>query len=658
MNFRQVHLDFHTSEKIDKIGADFSKEQFQDALRRGHVNSITVFSKCHHGWAYHPSEANEMHPGLKFDLLGAEIEAAHEIGVKTPVYISAGLDEKMARRHPEWLRRPKDDRIGWEYPGYHEFCMNSPYLDYLIAQIEEVVGRYDCDGIFLDIVGVRTCWCQNCVKALLDEGKDPYNDDNARELGERVYANYTRRVREAVDRIKPGLPVFHNSGHIRRGRRDLADVDTHLELESLPTGGWGYDHFPLSAAYSRTLGKDFLGMTGKFHTTWGEFGGFKHPNALRYEEALCVASGAKCSIGDQMHPDGHMEEATYDLIGAAYSEIEEREKWLDRVTSVADIALLSEEAVANYYATGRITHTSGADADAGAVRMLLEGKFLFDVIDTDELFGGIGDRYKLLILPDSARLDDRLTKAVKKFIADGGKVLATGESGLGLDDSFRLDFGCRFKGASEFNPVYFRPKCDLEVLGNSAYVIYSQSYNIESTGGEVVVERENPYFNRTTFAFSSHQHTPNNKSERFPAAAVGHDGAYISTKIFTEYAQKGSLIAKLITNHVINLLLGEKKTLETTLPAQGVVTLMDQTEEHRLVNHLLYASPVRRGSGIEVIEDITPIYNVSVKLRTDKTPKRVYLAPEEKDIPFTYENGELNYTVGCVECHAMAVIDY
>ena len=61
--------------------------------RAGHVDSITVFSKCHHGWAYHPSEANEMHPHLSFDLLGEMIVAAHEIDVKTPVYLSAGLDE-------------------------------------------------------------------------------------------------------------------------------------------------------------------------------------------------------------------------------------------------------------------------------------------------------------------------------------------------------------------------------------------------------------------------------------------------------------------------------------------------------------------------------------------------------------------------------------
>lgn len=654
MNFRQIHLDFHTSEKIDGIGKAFRKEQFQAALKSGHVNSITVFSKCHHGWAYHPSEANEMHPGLDFDLLGAQIEAAHEIGVKTPVYISAGLDEKMARRHPEWLRRGKDDTIHWDRPGYHEFCMNSPYLDYLIRQVEEVVERYDCDGIFLDIVGVRTCYCQNCVKTLLDEGKDPYNDDNARELGERVYAEYTRRVREAVDKIKPGLPVFHNGGHIRRGRRDLADMDTHLELESLPTGGWGYDHFPLSAAYSRTLGKEFLGMTGKFHTTWGEFGGFKHPNALRYEEALCVANGAKCSVGDQLHPDGHMEEATYALIGAAYAEVEAKEPWLDNVTSVADIAVLSEEAISNYYTDGKILHHGSGNADAGAVRIMLEGKYLFDVIDTDEAL----DKYKLLILPDTIRLDDRLYGKIRAFVDGGGKVLATGQSGLGIgEDRFLLDFGCTYKGVSQYRPVYFRPGFDMDCLLNAACVIYAQTYDITvEDDAKVVITRENPYFNRSTFAFSSHQHTPNNPADSCPAAVVGKDGAYISGELFAEYAEKGSITAKKMLLGVLDMLIGETKTVVTDLPAQGVVTLMEQKEENRYVNHLLYASPVKRGAGIEVIEDIIPLYRIHVTLRLPEAPKEVYLAPSMEKIDYTYENGALSYTLDELNCHAMVVI--
>ena len=96
MRRRQVHLDFHTSEAIDEIGSGFSKENFQEMLKKGHVDSITVFSKCHHGWSYHPTKVNKMHPNLNFDLLGAQIEAAHEIDVKTPVYISAGLDHKAS----------------------------------------------------------------------------------------------------------------------------------------------------------------------------------------------------------------------------------------------------------------------------------------------------------------------------------------------------------------------------------------------------------------------------------------------------------------------------------------------------------------------------------------------------------------------------------
>ena len=655
MRFRQVHLDFHTSEKIGGIGENFSKENFQEALKRGHVNSITVFSKCHHGWAYHPSKANEMHPGLKFDLLKAEIEAAHEIGVKTPVYLSVGFDEKMARRHPEWLRRPtKNDTIDWEVPGYHEFCLNSHYLDYMIAQIEEVVRNYDCDGIFLDIVGERTCWCQNCVRTLLEEGKDPYDDEAAVELGKRVYAEYTRRVREAIDKYKPGLPVFHNGGHIRRGRRDLAHMDTHLELESLPTGGWGYDHFPLSSAYSRTLGMEFLGMTGKFHTHWGEFGGFKHPNALRYEEALCVSCGAKCSVGDQMHPDGKMDLATYDLIGAAYSEVEALEPWLDNVTSVADIAILSDEAVSNYYSHAKTLDFSGTSADVGAVRIMLEGKYLFDVIDTDEDL----EKYRLLILPDAIRLDQGLKKKLRDFCDRGGRVLASGTSGLAADrDEFVLSLGAEFEGKCAFRPVYFKPGFDLDVLGPSSFVIYSQSYDIRASG-DVVCERENPYFNRTTFAFSSHQHTPNDRSASYPAITLGRDGAYISTEIFSEYAEKGSLIAKLIAEKTIDMLLSDAKTLVTDLPAQGVCTLIKQADKNRLICHALYASPVKRGSGIEIIEDIIPLYNVKMKIKTEKRPARVYSAPDKTDIDFEFKDGYTSYVIDKLDLHKAAVIEF
>ena len=87
---RQVHLDFHTSDKIRGIGKRFSKKQFQEALKVGHVESVTLFAKCHNGYCYYPTEVGAMHPELDFDLLGAQLDACREIGVRAPIYITGG----------------------------------------------------------------------------------------------------------------------------------------------------------------------------------------------------------------------------------------------------------------------------------------------------------------------------------------------------------------------------------------------------------------------------------------------------------------------------------------------------------------------------------------------------------------------------------------
>ncbi|WP_127584924.1 alpha-amylase family protein [Paenibacillus koleovorans] len=663
MRFRQVHLDFHTSEAIPGIGEKFNRQQFQDQLKLGSVDSITVFSKCHHGWAYHPSEANVMHPELHFDLLGEMIEAAHAINVKTPVYLSAGLDEKLARVHPEWLVRDENDSTNWAkgfmVPGYHVFCFNSPYLEQvLIPQIVEVVTRYDVDGVFLDIVKVVSCYCHHCVASLRAEGSDPRNKQAAKRLWERTYANYTKRVREAVDAVKQGLPVFHNGGHIRCGRRDLAAMNTHLELESLPTGSWGYDHFPFSARYTQGLGMPFLGMTGKFHTSWGEFGGFKHPNALRYETSLCLANGARCSIGDQLHPNGAMNETTYRLIGQAYSEVERKEPWCSNVASVADIGLLSVEAL--HSALGRESPRV-SQPDSGAIRMLSEGNYLFDVLDWESEF----EKYKVLILPDMITLTEPLRDRLQSYLHAGGRILATGQSGLYANDvspesatsGFAIDFGVNWLGPNPYKPDYFRPHFELSSLGSGTFVFYSQGQNIElSEGGTELGSRQNPYFNRDVFTFSSHQHTPNVLSDAGPGMVESPNGIYIAWNIFEDYATKGSLALKETVLHALNLMLPDK-TLYTNLPAQGIVTLMKQAAESRYVNHLLYASPVKRGTSVEVIEDILPLYLIEVQIRLDRKPARVYLAPDGQELPFQWNGEYVSYTVPRLECHQMVVLD-
>ena len=263
---RQVHLDFHTSEAISGIGSKFTKENFRECLIKGHVNSITLFAKCHHGWAYFPSEANKMHPGLSFDLLSSEIEVCRELGVSWPIYISAGYDERYLHEHPEhaaiYSRNDEPLKLAKTDDGrtyitnrnrFYRVCFNTPYLEVLKAQVEEVVTRYMPEGIFMDICVESPCYCDSCRRAVREAGGSEDDDAAFRELARLTYKRYYETVNAAAKAIKPDIKIFHNGGHTYMARRDISFANTHLELESLPTGGWGYDHFPKSAKYVQNL---------------------------------------------------------------------------------------------------------------------------------------------------------------------------------------------------------------------------------------------------------------------------------------------------------------------------------------------------------------------------------------------------------------------
>ncbi len=643
---RQVHLDFHTNGTLP-VGKKFSKEQFQSALKAGHVDSITVFSKCHHGWSYHPTEANEMHPCLDFDLLGAQLEACKEIGVNAPVYISAGFDEKDYVKHPEWHHhRSMDIDDVDEYRNevhFHLLCFNTGYLDVLCAQIEEVMQKYNPCGIFLDIISPRKCYCEKCLADMKNAGLDPENEEDAKNFGDIVFANYLRRTNDAVRKYSDTATIYHNEGHVPKGDYGYINSNTHLELESLPTGGWGYDHFPLSAAYVRTL-KDveFLGMTGKFHHSWGEFGGFKHPNALIYETSLSIANGAGCSVGDQMHPLGEMNIATYNLIGKAYAHVEECEPWLKGAVNVADIAVLSGEAV---------TKGENRDADVGANRMLLENSYLYNFIDETMDFSP----YKMLILPDVNGYSDETAERIKEFAENGGKIIATAES-IVKNGKFILDTGAVYLGKNEMYPTYFVP-CFETVNGNTEYVMRCDAHKIEVTDGEIVANMQNPYFNRTAEHFCSHAHTPNNPEETFAGAVVKNNVAYIGWDIFTAYAQHGHLFFKELFTEVAEKLMGDSFTAKADIPDKAVMTYTRQAEENRSVMHLLFAHTTVRGRNTEVIEDTVPLYNVKCTVKCDK-PSKITLVPYGEEIDFEYTDGKAEFTVPEVNIHQMVEIKY
>lgn len=665
LRFRHIHLDFHTSPHIPGVGEKFDKKQWQEALKVGHVDSINLFAKCHHGWSYHETKVGRMHPHLNFDLLRAQYDATKEIGINAAVYISAGLDEVMAEEHPEWREIGKEGAyIGWTGPitnaGFKTLCFNTPYMEYLLEQTREVVELFpECDGIWSDIILQSECCCKWCREYMDEHGLVLEKDEDRKACAQGALNRYYKEFSNAVWDIVPSMPIFHNSGHVSKNRRDLLQWFTHLELESLPTGGWGYDHYPMSAKYAKTTGLDFLGMTGKFHTWWGEFGGFKHPNALRYECGQMLAFGSKCCVGDQLHPGGEMDMSTYGLIGKAYKEVREKEPWCDNVENIADIAILSSEAEAE-----------NKDPDTGAGRLLLECQFLFDIIDRHTAF----DKYKMLILPDVIEVDEDLKSKLHAFLAKGGKLLVTGKSGVAKGgNGFAVDTGAEYIGESPHQPDYLEGGSALAPsYVNTPLVMQLRSQQVKPITGEVIAHIRNPYFNRTWRHFCSHQHAPAADLSEYPGAIRKGNILYLAHPIFSIYNAVGGVAYKEYIANAVNMLLADDKSMHTNLPSPASASVTHQPEEKRYILHLLYANIMARGantvlspesyvigsSRVEVIEELLPLRDIKASVKLPVDVKKVTLEPQGKEIPFKQTENGAEIEVDEFTCHQMVVLHY
>jgi hypothetical protein len=667
MRFRQVHLDFHTNATIPGIGSRFEAKAFAKAFKDAYVDSVTVFSKCHHGVSYHPTKIGKQHPHLGFDLLRAQIDALHSVGINAPVYLTATWDELAAFEHPEWrtvspdgsfpsFRPETGNGAGWAFLDF-----STPYLDYLCAQTEEVMERYpDADGIFMDIsfqLPSISSSAQTKMDALGLDWTNPVDRETFTELS---VENYFVRVRDAVRKHDKKMPLFFNSGHMRRGlRKHYADYYTHLEVESLPTAGWGYEHFPISARYIDPLGIPFLGMTGKFHTHWGEVGGYKKPEALLYECGAMLAHGAHCSIGDHLHPTAQIDQSTMRSIAPAYKWVAEREAWAEGTSNRAQIALLSAEAASHPRLVGVPGHHEGPDE--GAVRVLLEGKFAFDVIDLESDLSP----YELVILPDAINVDKKLKAKVDKFTAKGGRVLLTGKSGLDADGGFVFDIGAEWKGTSpNAGGDFLLPAKGLRAsFVDDPLFMYAPAERIRIRGGKSLGQVFEPYFDRTPRHFSGHVNAPSKPdASGFAAGVTKGQFTYLSFPIFSCYHQVGAVAMLEIAERLIETALGTERLVTVSLPRAGRVTVRQQPGKKRDVVHLLHATPALRGSTrgapVQPIQDLATLHDISVTLAARAKVKSVQLVPSGAPLQFVEAGARVDFTVPSVTGHEMIEIAY
>ena len=671
LRFRQIHMDFHTSEKITDICENFDEEEFADTLEKARVNSVTCFSRCHHGMLYYNSRKfpELIHPGLKEkkDILERQIKSCHKRGIKVPIYTTVQWDYHMSMRHPEWacinpdgafVFRCFDNVTPQVYePGfYRTLCVNTPYRDYLkeqIADVFEAVGKENVDGIFLDIVNVVDCSCDACKKGMLEKGYDPTSYEERIRYAREMIHDFKLDMTEYITSLKEGISIFYNGSHVGPMTMRDREAYTHWELESLPSGKWGYTHFPNTVRYARTSGMDYLAHTGKFHTSWGDFHSLKNRAALEYECFRMLVYNSKCLIGDQLHPDGRISEDTYHLIGEVYNQVEKKEPWCTEAEAITEIGVITSE----FYKKDSDSIKRVPKEVNGVCAMLDELGYQFNIIDELADFSA----YPVIILPDTVLCSNMLAEKIESYVSTGGKILASAQSGQNLDETeFLLKcLGIKKTGEAPYSPDFLMPTEKYgKNLPKTEFVMSNQGTLIETTEANEVVKTYIPYFNRTWEHFCSHLHTPSCHEYGYPGITENNGNYYFIHPIFTIYQEKHPKWCKEFVRDVLDNML-ECRIIRHSGPGTMVTALNHQKKEKRYILHALHYIPNKFSDELLTIEDVIPLYNIKFEIHLQEMPKSVKIVPEGGQIDFIEtEDGGIEFMVPEVCGHSMIELAY
>lgn len=634
-----LHLDFHTSEHIKNIGERFNAKEFADGLENAKVNSITVFAKCHHGWCYYPTECGKTHPHLSFDLLGEQIRVCKERGMRVLVYITGAWSVQDYLENPRWqvldeTGKPIFTRNGGVNGYYPQesgakpdctwplLCLNGSYGEKLIRQAGEVCAKYDFDGLFFDIMGLEIpCYCEECKKGMEERGYDINNTQDVFKYLREKRLELFWKLRKVVKDYKPNGDIFFNSGGAEISQSYFQEPESYFELESLPSlNPFGMDSLINRGKYFAKKEKKTYGMTGKFHTSWGEFGGYKHPDALRNECATLLSYPVACSIGEQLHPAGMLDAESFKAIGKAYSYVESMEKYVKNAKGASRLGVILND---DYDPLGWLLTESGFD---------------YELVFEEEDFS---KNYDCILLSErgmSAIIEEKLCS----FLENGGKLVAFGNVCFGEKLKKILSLGECEKSEYDVDYVLLEKEYQDELL-TTPFLTYRSGYILErGEGYESVAKIVEPYFSRTEERYCSHKNTPYKLQPSENSAAFYNEKfLYFAHELPSIYREYGTYYLRKFFERIFKAFFVAKVSLRG-LPCGGRHRILKGEEGYLLF--LSYRAQFKRG--IYTVEETAPcLRDVEVTVRVKETIDKIRTLPQKESIPFIVEGGTVKFKV-------------
>ena len=384
-------------------------------------------------------------PYLKNDLVGDVLKRVHQEGMKFVARFDfSKINEVFLNEKQSWLYVSREQKH-INYNGQLHVCVNSEYQqEYAFRILEEVIERYPVDAIFFNMSGYITydysenyhgiCQCENCKKRFkkhtgmnlpqIEDGDDPiyrryvlFKHETNAELFQKIAA-FIRDKNENIALCNYGLDSGSFLG------TDIVRNESNSAMgRALPE--WNYsasDHIKM--VYGSW--KDVAVSNSAVHFIDYPY---RHsgvaPLLTGQRLAEAIANGGWMDYYVIGHLNNQDDRSCFATVKKLFKFHQENEGYFTNLRSCADIALVMPEGS---------SYSGSLKEYRGLFRILSSMHIQFDVIHDsvlnenlliDDISG-----YQALVLPDWRNLNHDAANLLNEYVERGGKVLATGASGL------------------------------------------------------------------------------------------------------------------------------------------------------------------------------------------------------------------------------------
>jgi len=406
-------------------------------------------------YAYYDSKLlKKRSPHVPLDRLERDIAEYQKLGIRILGVYPPTLQGEVYERHPDWRRVPTDTNQVPEvdlkkYPHGGMLCLLGPYGDFFIDVLAEIVTKFPAVSAFSfdGLHHAGGCYCRHCRANFKTDNGGAIPRRNMEDEAFRKYLHWAdRRLEDLIRRMQNRLKSINPDvalvtwttnagrfGHLLDIPRNMP-ARMNLLLDAPDQEFWmdetnrGSSVVPaFGAAYMWAVTNQRVGFAEPYLMSRGNpYGKDSFPaHEVERRMMLALTHGTSPSIAvaqpEQLKP----------AIKHCLGEVKKRKPWLTHKAPEPWGAILVSDNTRVFYGRsgGQVEERYLASA-FGFFRAALEEHLPVTLINDWNLTDDDLKRYALLVLPNSAALDDRQCAAVRRFVERGGGLVASLDTSL------------------------------------------------------------------------------------------------------------------------------------------------------------------------------------------------------------------------------------